>query len=75
MMFHYLKLSVCDAWTAQDTLFAHLTENWENMLEMIEGSRSGSICCDSLLSFEVRAASCRPADNQGPFKRSRTGKV
>ncbi len=25
MMFHYLKLSVCDAWTAQDTLFAHLS--------------------------------------------------
>ena len=38
MMFHYLKLSVCDAWTAQDSLFAHLTANWENMLEIIEAA-------------------------------------
>ncbi|MBV8212044.1 MAG: FkbM family methyltransferase [Verrucomicrobia bacterium] len=36
IMFHYPKLSVCDAWTAQDSLFGHLTENWENALEIIE---------------------------------------
>ena len=38
MMFHYLNLSVCDAWTAQDKLFDHLTENWETTLEILENA-------------------------------------
>lgn len=47
-MFHYLKASVCDAWTAQDRLFTHLTENWEDTLEMFEAAdpdRSTAIHC------------------------------
>jgi 31-O-methyltransferase len=36
MMFHYPNLSVCDAWTAQDKLFEHLTEHWEAGLEIFE---------------------------------------
>lgn len=38
MMFHYPNLSVCDAWTAQDKLFEHLTENWETALEIFENA-------------------------------------
>ena len=34
MMFHYPKASVCDSWTAQDSLFEYLAENWEHVLEM-----------------------------------------
>jgi FkbM family methyltransferase len=33
-MFHYLKASVCDSWTAQDGLFDYLAENWQHALEM-----------------------------------------
>jgi FkbM family methyltransferase len=36
MMFHYPALSVCDAWTAQDDLFKHLSEPWENTLEILK---------------------------------------
>jgi 31-O-methyltransferase len=38
IMFHYANLSVCDAWTAQDKLFEHLSDNWENALEIIEAA-------------------------------------
>ena len=38
MMFHYLNLSVCDAWVAQDKLFDHLAENWETALEILENA-------------------------------------
>jgi len=38
MMFHYLNLSVCDAWVAQDKLFDHLVENWETALEILENA-------------------------------------
>jgi 31-O-methyltransferase len=38
MMFHYPNLSVCDSWTAQDKLFEHLSDNWENALEIIEAA-------------------------------------
>ena len=37
-MFHYPNLSVCDAWTAQDKLFEHLGDHWENALEIIEAA-------------------------------------
>jgi 31-O-methyltransferase len=36
MMFHYLNVSVCDAWAAQDKLFGYLAENWETALEILE---------------------------------------
>lgn len=38
MMFHYPNLSVCDAWTAQDKLFEHISENWETGLEILENA-------------------------------------
>src|SRR5215831_15660295 len=36
LMFHYPALSVCDSWTAQDTLFELMAENWENTLAIVE---------------------------------------
>jgi 31-O-methyltransferase len=38
VMFHYPALSVCDAWTPQDHLFAYLTEHWESALEIFENA-------------------------------------
>jgi FkbM family methyltransferase len=36
LMFHYPTLSVCDSWSAQDSLFEFMTENWENTLHLIK---------------------------------------
>jgi FkbM family methyltransferase len=36
MMFHYPTWSICDAWTAQDDVFEHMAENWENALEILK---------------------------------------
>jgi hypothetical protein len=35
-MFHYPTLSVCDSWSAQDSLFEFMTGNWENTLHIIK---------------------------------------
>jgi FkbM family methyltransferase len=36
IMFHYPALSVCDSWTAQDSWFELMAENWENTLDILK---------------------------------------
>ena len=36
IMFHYPALSVCDSWTAQDSWFELMAENWENTLHILK---------------------------------------
>jgi FkbM family methyltransferase len=36
IMFHYPALSVCDSWTAQDSWFELMADNWENTLEILK---------------------------------------
>jgi FkbM family methyltransferase len=35
-MFHYPALSVCDSWTAQDSWFELMAEEWENTLDILK---------------------------------------
>jgi len=35
-MFHYPALSVCDSWTAQDSWFELMAENWQNTLDILK---------------------------------------
>jgi FkbM family methyltransferase len=36
IMFHYPALSVCDSWTAQNSWFELMAENWENTLDILK---------------------------------------
>jgi phthiocerol/phenolphthiocerol synthesis type-I polyketide synthase E len=38
IMFHYPALSVCDSWTAQDSWFELMADNWENTLEILKSA-------------------------------------